>query len=173
MPGPWTIGSAPTLPPPVPAVVALSKAWREHLVRERIYTRDEMDALEDPARVTSWAAPPDQQYGPRTMLARSDGDIVAGVELWQQQRDRYWFLESLIRDQSDRFKGLGHELVDAAVAYFHEMNINGYGLRVHAMAREQGAVWFWTRHLHRDPDFVNASVWSRGLNFPAVGWVIT
>ena len=61
--------------------------------------------------------------GPYTFLARSEGRIIAGVELWQQQRDRYWFLEVLVRDQSPRYKGVGHELVDAALEWLAGVNV--------------------------------------------------
>jgi GNAT superfamily N-acetyltransferase len=171
-PKPWTIGSGPAHPPAVPGLRQLSAAWRDQQVRDAVYTPEEMDALESEDRVVSWAAPEDRQHGPYTFLARSEGRIVAGVELWQQQRDRYWFLEVLVRDQSPRYKGVGHELVDAALEWLAGVNRNGYGVRVHAMAREDIAVRFWTRHLNREADFTDAFIRSRTFHFPAVGWVI-
>ena len=125
-----------------------------------------MDAFESPDRIASWAAPEDEQHGPYTFLARSESRIVAGIELWQQQRERFWFLEMLVRDQSPRFKGVGHEVVNAALEWLAEMNRNGYGVRVHAMAREDVAVRFWTRHLGREPDLTTGFIRSGGFFFP-------
>jgi hypothetical protein len=78
----------------------------------------------------------------------------------------------LVRDQSPRYKGVGHEVVDAALDWLSGVNRNGYGVRVHAMAREDIAVRFWTRHLSREADFTDALIRSRTFHFPAVGWVI-
>jgi hypothetical protein len=136
------------------------------VVRDGVYTRKEMEALESADHAASWAAPKDEQHGPYTFLARSDGRIVAGVQLWQQQRDRYSFLEMLVRDQLARYRGVGHELVDVALEWLFGMNRNGYDVRVHAMAGEEIAVRFWTRHLRREADFTDAFIQSRTSVFP-------
>jgi len=156
----------------VPEHLQLSAVWRDQQVRDCVYTREEMKALESADHIASWAAPEDEQHGPYTFLARSEGRIVAGVQLWQQQRDRYWFLEMLVRDQSAKFSGVGHELVDAALEWLAGVNRNGYGALVHAMAGEEIAVRFWTRHLRREADFADAFIQSGDFRFPAVGWVI-
>ncbi len=169
---PWTIGAGPGLPPAVPELMRLAAEWRRQLVSDQVYTEVELEALQDPNRETSWAAPPDQQYGPMTMLVRSEQRVVAGVELWHQHRDRYWFLENLVRDQSPEFKGVGHDVVDAALAWFVGIVRNCYGLHVHAMAGEPVTVRFWTRQVGREPDFADAYIRSRTFHFPAVGWII-
>jgi hypothetical protein len=136
-----------------------------------------MDELELPPsqRDCSWAAPPDQQAGPMTLVATSNGQVMAGIELWQQIRDRYWFLEGLIRDQATTYKGVGAEVADAAIAYLADVIADSgrrYGMRVHAMAREKGAVKFWADLLGRKPDFEDAYMKTPGYLFPAVGWII-
>jgi NAD(P)-dependent dehydrogenase (short-subunit alcohol dehydrogenase family) len=110
-----------------------------------------------------------------TLTARSDGQVVAGVELWQQQRDRYWFLEMLIRDQARIYAGVGAEVAKAAIAWlsrFLRETGSPYGVRVHAMAQEERAVKFWTSLTGRGPDFDDAYQRAGEFRFPAVGWVI-
>jgi GNAT superfamily N-acetyltransferase len=150
----------------------MAKAHMEALVRHRVYSAQELAALDAPDRQTSWVPSPDVLYGPKTLVARAQGQIIAGIELWQQQRDRYWFLEGLIRDPASQFRGVGHELVDSAIGWFDRVNVNSYGLRVHSMVREAAAVRFWTQHFQRDPDFTGAFVRWRGFDFRVVGWII-
>jgi hypothetical protein len=162
----------------VPELRRLSAAWLDELVRRMVYSRDEMDALElptDQGRECSWAAPPELQAGPLTLIATAKHQVVAGVELWQQLRDRYWFLEGLVRNQAPAYKGVGREVATAAMAYLFDV-IEGsggrYGMRVHAMSREVGAVKFWTDLMNRKPDFEDAFMKTPDYLFPAVGWII-
>ncbi len=176
---PWKVATSP-IPGKVVRVHELSAAWHVEQVRLGIYTHDEMDALElpmtHPDRECSWVAPPELMYGPMTLTARSKGgEVVAGVELWQQQRDRYWFLEMLIRDQDPTYAGVGKEVTNTAIewlsGYLKEMR-SPFGVKVHAMAQERRAVKFWTRLMERGPDFDDAYQRAREFFFPAVGWVI-
>lgn len=175
----WQVASSP-VPGPDPAVRHLAALWRDEEVRLGIYTRAEMDALElpitDPSRECSWVAPPAQQFGPLTLTARSSGRVIAGVELWQQQRDRYWFLEMLIRDQASDYAGAGRDVARAAVDWLQGFILEAnspYGIRVHAMSRETRAVNFWTKFLGRGPDSTKHFQRGGGFTFPAVGWIIT
>ena len=156
----------------------MSAAWLDELERKGVYTAAELAALKTPVtqgRECSWAANPDQLAGPLTQVALSDGEVVAGVELWQNLRDRFWFLENLIRNQDERYRGVGSDVVSMAVAWLSEVIRDSgrrYGLRVHAMAKEQGAVAWWTRYLGRGPDFDTAYMKVGDLVFPAFGWII-
>ncbi len=160
---------------PVERLRELAGIVSDELLRAGLYTEDEMDALDlsaiDGEREVSWAAPAESMAGPLTIVAVSDEDaVVAGVEMWQQQRDRFWFLEVLVRDQAPVYKGAGAAVANAAIAWL--VGHSDYGIRVHAMARETRAVAFWSRLLGRAPDFSDAFQRSRGFYFPAVGWVI-
>ena len=174
----WHVASSP-LPGEDPAVRQLAAQWRDEQVRLGIYTRQEMEALElpmtDPSRECSWAAPSDQQQGPWTLRAMANGQVIAGVELWMQHRDRYWFLEMLIRDQAPAYAGVGREVARNAfgwVSQYLDATRSPYGLRVHAMAREVRAVNFWTGLIGREPDARNHFQRGRDFTFPAVGWTI-
>lgn len=115
----------------------------------------------------------------QTGRATNAGRVVgrqrwSGVELWQNLRDRFWFLENLIRNQDDRYRGTGREVVSMAIAWLGEViRVSGrrYGLRVHAMAKV-GAVAWWTHYLGRDPDFDTAYMKVGDLVFPAFGWIL-
>lgn len=174
---PWKVASSP-IHGVVSRVRELSVAWHNELVNRGVYMRDETDALEKPithfGRECSWAPSPEALFGPMTLTARSDAQVVAGVELWQQPRDRYWFLEMLIRDQSPAYKGVGAQVARAAIAWVVQMATSGgtYGVRVHAMVREAGAVKFWTELMGREPDFDDAYQKTAKYFFPAVGWII-
>jgi hypothetical protein len=175
---PWKVASSPA-PVVVARVRELSAAWHSELVNRGVYTRDEMDAMEKPmthpGRECSWAAAPAFMAGPMTLVARFDGEVIAGVELWRQDRDRFWFLEMLIRDQAPAYKGVGAEVAEAAIAWlwgYLKASGERYGVRVHAMTKEEGAVKFWTRLLGRDPDFDDAFQRTADFYFPAVGWII-
>jgi hypothetical protein len=156
----------------LPELSKLARSWQERLVTSGIYTNAQLDALDDPGRETSWA--PQPLFGPLQTVGRAPtGAVVGGVELWQQQRDKFWFLEGLIRDQSDEYRGLGVDVVTAAIARWRsDFSANGYGLRVHAMSSEKSAVRWWTRYLGREPNFSDAYVKSGVHRFDAVGWII-
>jgi hypothetical protein len=162
----------------VPELRVMSSDWLDELHQRGIYTAPELAALRTPTtqgRQCSWAANPNELAGRLTQVALSGDAVVAGVELWQNQRDRYWFLEGLIRNQSRRFKGAGREVVSMAVAYVSDVIKDSgrrYGLRVHAMSRELDAVAWWTRYVGRTPDFDTAYMRINDLVFSAVGWVL-
>ena len=174
----WQVATSP-LPWLDPAVRHLAALWRDEQVRLGIYSRGEMDALElpitDPSRECSWAAPENQQQGPWSLRAMANGNVIAGVELWMQHRDRYWFPEMLIRDQARAYAGVGRQVARNAIGWVSrhlEETGSPYGLRVHAMAREKRAVTFWTDLIGREPDTTNHFQRGREFTFPAVGWII-
>jgi len=147
------------------------KRWQRQLVANQTYSAPEMSAMTDPAKVCSWAPPP--LHGPRTTLAMVGQKVIAGVELWQRRGPTSWFLENLIRDQAPEFKGVGRDVVEAAMRWWHAT----YGryiteVRVHAMAREPVAVRWWTDFLQRPPDYSGEFIQSGSMTFPAVGWVV-
>ncbi len=160
-------------PPPVPEVRALMRIWLDRLVQRGDYTQEEIAAQEDRARECSWAAEPARMYGPLSTVAMSAGKVIGGVELWENQRDRFWFLELLVRDQASEFKGVGADLVRAAVGWWiDKYSPYGLSLRVHSMAREAGAVQWWTKYIGRQPDFADAFIRNADYLFSAVGWII-
>jgi hypothetical protein len=153
--------------------MALTRSWFEELVRRGVYSPEEAAALQDPSGISSWTAPMNQQFGPLPIVARVENRLIAGVDLWQQQRDHFWFISDLIRDQSPQFTGVGQEIVEMAIMWWTErLARTGYGLRVFAMTREAGAVKWWTDFLKRPPDLLMESTKSRGFVFGAVGWVL-
>jgi hypothetical protein len=176
--GTWHVATSP-LPWMDPAIRQLAEVWRDEQVRLQIYTRDEMDALElptsDPTRECSWAAPPNQQQGPWSLRAMANGKVIAGLELWMQHRDRFWFPEMLIRDQAPAYAGVGRDVARSALGWvarhLEEAN-EPYGLRVHAMEREKRAVKFWTNLIGRKPDTRAHYQRAGKFTFPAVGWII-
>jgi hypothetical protein len=114
-----------------------------------------------------------QQFGPLPTIARAGDRLIAGVDLWQQKREHYWFISDLVRDQSPEFKGVGKDVVEAAIMWWmSQFSRTDWGLRVFAMKRETGAVKWWTRFLKRSPDLTRESTISRAFVFPAVGWIL-
>jgi hypothetical protein len=155
--------------------------WRQELLRQHVYTPAEMSQLaaeKENGWECSWSAPPEALAGPATFVARlEDGELVAGVELWRQDRDRYWFLEGLIRNLDPAFKSAGFDIVNAALQWVERRideseSESGYGVRVHAMSREATAVKFWSRYLDRRQDFGDAFIKTADYRFPALGWII-
>jgi hypothetical protein len=156
-----------------PEHLALTRSWFAELVRRGIYTPEEAAALQDPNGTSSWVAPMDQQFGPLPIIARLGDRLIAGVDLWQQKRDHYWFISDLIRDQSVQLKGVGRDIVETAIMWWTDhFARTDWGLRVFAMTREAGAVEWWTDFLNRPPDLTGESTKSRGFVFGAVGWVL-
>jgi hypothetical protein len=153
--------------------VALTRSWFADLVLRGIYTSEEAAALQDPSGISTWVAPDDQQFGPVPIVARLGERLIAGVDLWQQKRDRYWFISDLIRDQAPQFKGVGRDLVEVAIMWWaSRFARTGWGLRVFAMTPEAGAVKWWTDFLKRPADLTGESTKARGFVFGAVGWVL-
>ena len=149
------------------------RVWLDELVWRGDYTPEEIAAQEDPVRQCSWAPDPANLYGPLTTVAMSAGKVIGGVELWHNYRDAFSFLEMLIRDQAPEFKGVGADLVRAAVSWWIANYASfGYELRVHSMVRETGAVGWWTRYMSRPSDFTDAFIRHGDFYFPAVGWII-
>ena len=175
-PQPWQIVT-PTIPVPnsnparVTELADLVRAWFGELVVRGIYTREEMSAQEDPSCTTSWAPVGTKLYGPLTVTAVSKGRVVAGVELWQQQRDRFWYLEDLVRDQVPEFKGAGRDVVEAARYWWlANLAVNDYQLRVYAI--EPGGIDWWADYTHRPPDLTGEHMRCGAFNFSAVGWIL-
>ena len=99
--------------------------------------------------------------------------MIAGVDLWQQKRDHYWFISDLVRHQSPEFKGVGKDVVEAAIMWWmSQFSRTDWGLRVFAMKREVGAVKWWTQFLKRPPDLWEESTKTGTFIFPAVGWIL-
>jgi hypothetical protein len=73
-------------------------------------------------------------------VAISAGRVVGGVYLFQNRRDLYWFLEVLIRDPADEYRGVGFDVVQSAAAWWKRYASDGSQLRVHSMQREKTAV---------------------------------
>jgi hypothetical protein len=154
----------------VPEVRQLVPVWRDRLVAQGVYSQEEMAALI--GAEISWA-PPDRLFGPLTTVARVDGQVIGGVELWEQQRDRFWFVDCLIRDPAPQFKGVGVDLYRAALAWWiGRLGRRGWPLKVHSMEREEAAVRWWTQQLGRPPDFADAFMRKGGYEFKAVGWTV-
>ncbi len=136
-----------------------------------VYSQEEMDAFR--GAEVSWGAEPERMFGPLATEARVGGRVVGGVELWQQQRDEFWFLEAMIRDPAPEFKGVGADVLRATIEWWMQTYAGtGYGLRVHSMEREKDAVNWWTWQIGRPPDFTDAFVRNGPHFFPAVGWVL-
>ncbi len=133
-----------------------------------------MAALMDPHAECSWAAPDDMQGGPWTFVARSDdGQVIAGVELLPQKRDRFWYLDMLVRDQAWNYKGVGAAIANKAIGWLmRETEAGPCGVRLHAMERERRLVDWWNELLVQQPDFRDAFVRTADHHFPAVGWII-
>lgn len=165
------------LPEPVQSIQAalkkLSDDWYEELVRNKTYTPEQVDALNDPNKDVSWVPPKNQLAGPLTFVAIAGDRVIGGVELYQNQRDGYWFLDSMIRDQAPSFHGVGKSLYDTAVAWLVNKLQGGYfELRVHSLNGEQRSLQFWTKYVfHRPPDRRGAFVMSRGKRFDAAYWI--
>jgi hypothetical protein len=172
----WLI-ELPTVPKsgpaqPVPEVRNLSAMHRDKLIERGVYTREEMDAQVTGAEI-SWAAEPSRMFGPLTTAARAEDKVIGGLEVWHQQRDRFWFLEGLIRDQAPEFKGVGADMYRATLQWWID-TFAGFGdpLKVHSMVREEGAVGWWTTQIGRPPDFTDAFIKNDPYYFEAVGWIL-
>jgi hypothetical protein len=139
---------------------------------EGLYTAAEVAAQEDSRAECSWRPELERLAGPLPTIAVSGGQVVGGVYLFQNQRDGYWFLEVLIRNQAVEYRGVGFEVVDAAAAWWKRYASDGSQLRVHSMTRETRAVAWWTRYVQRPPDFADAFIRTSAYVFPAVGWVV-
>ena len=150
----------------------LTRHHLDRLIAEGIYTEAEVAAYEDPAAECSWRPEPERVAGPLPTIAVSGERVVGGVYLMQNRRDGYWYLEVLIRDPAAKFRGVGFDVVEAAVAWWKRYASDGWQLRVHSMKREARAVDWWTRYVGRPPDFEGAFIRTRSYFFPAVGWVI-
>ena len=82
-----------------PEVRRLAELFREKQVRKGVYSHEQMEAMSSPQAECSWAARGDMQTKPWTLVLRSADDrAIAGVEILQQKRDRYWFLDMLVRN---------------------------------------------------------------------------
>jgi hypothetical protein len=126
------------------------RRWRIELVEDRVddvlqlavlfqatqipevYSREEMNALTNPrGRECSWAAPEEMLSKPWTFVARSNDDrVIAGVEIVQQKRDSFCFLDLLVRDQAPEYKGAGKEVALEAIGWLMRQTEEGpYGVR--------------------------------------------
>ena len=176
----WVIEVPPrpdssTRPALDPELQALARAWKSSAEFRSLYTADEIAAMERADAVDSWAAEPWRMFGPLTILARDRNTrrVVAGVELWQQKQDRYWFLADLVRDQASEYRGVGREVVEVARGWWAtKLRQAGWPLRVYAMTREVGAVRFWSNYLGRAPE-LTGEMRSGNVVLGAVGWVVS
>jgi hypothetical protein len=150
----------------------LTRRHLDALIAEGIYRADEVAAYEDPEAECSWRPEPEQLAGPLPTVAVSAGRVVGGVYLMQNKRDSYWYLEVLIRDLAAEYRGVGFDVVEAAVAWWKRYASDGWQLRVHSMKRETRAVAWWTRYVGRPPEFTDAFIRTPAYFFPAVGWLI-
>jgi hypothetical protein len=100
--------------------------------------------------------------------------IIAGVEAFQRTNPPRWFFDNLIRDHSlPQYKSVGRQVMQSAIGWWLATYRRlEQPLVVHAIEREDGAVKWWTDFLKRGPDYKGESIQSRGMTFPAVGWVI-
>jgi len=156
----------------VPAMRSLTRSHLDGLIAQGTYTSDEVAAYEDPEAECSWRPEVALLAGPLPTFAVSGGRVVGGVYLMQNRRDVYWYLEVLIRDPAAEYRGVGFDVVRAAVAWWKQYASDGWQLRVHSMRRETRAVAWWTRYVRRSPDFADAFIRTSAYEFPAVGWVI-
>jgi len=150
----------------------LGRLHLDGLISKGVYTADEVAAQVDENVECSWMGDRQRVAGPLAIVAVSGGQVVGGVDLFQNQRDKYWFMDNLIRDPAPDYRGVGIDVVDAAKAWWNTHGSNGYQLRVHSMVREAKAVAWWTRYVGRPPDFTDAFRRVRSYDFAAVGWVI-
>lgn len=112
---------------------------------------------------------------PSAFVARSDdGRVIAGVEIWKQIGDRFCYLDLLVRDQAQEYRGVGKEVALEAIGWLMRQTEEGpYGVRVHAMAREERLVEWWSDEVLRmPPNIHDAFVRTADHYFPAVGWII-
>lgn len=172
----WTVVP---IPPPteagiaeVPAMRSLTQRHLNRLISEGVYTADEVAEQEAPPTECSWRPEPKRLAGPLPTVAISAGRVVGGVYLYQNRRDLYWFLEVLIRDPADEYRGVGFDVVQSAAAWWKRYASAGSQLRVHSMHREKTAVAWWTRYVGRSPDFADAFIRTPSYYFPAFGWLI-
>ena len=172
--GPWRIE---LVQDKVDEVRRLAGVFQDEQVRRHDYTRDEMNALTDPKAECSWSAPEDMQTAPWTFVARShDNRVIAGVEILQQKRDRFWFVDMLVRDQAPIYQGVGRAVALDAIEWLKGQSDgrpHAYGVRVHAMKRETRLVDWWSEEiLHKQPDIHDAFVRTADHYFAAVGWIV-
>jgi hypothetical protein len=161
----------------VDEVRRLAAVFQDEQVRRGDYTREEMDALTDPKAECSWSAPDDMQTAPWTFVARSDENpVIGGVEIYQQKRDRFWYLDMLVRDQAPAYEGVGLTVAREAIGWLMRETESGphkYGVRVHAMERERRLVEWWSNEvLHMQPTIHDAFVRNGDHHFAAVGWIV-
>jgi hypothetical protein len=152
----WTVTTPPAAGKLVKTVlsehVALMHAWWQELIDQGTNTADEVAALQDPGASSSWAAPMQEQFGPVPTIARDGKRVIAGLDMWQQQRDRYWFIADLVRDRSIQYRDVGRDVVESSLMWWtSQFARSGYGLCTFAMNQETSAVEWWTRFLNRGP----------------------
>jgi hypothetical protein len=173
-PGPWRVE---LVKDKVDRVRRLAAVFQDLQVRRGDYTREEMDAMTDPNAECSWSAPDDMQSAPWTFVALSDEDrVVAGVEIYQQKRDRFWYLDMLVRDQAPAYEDVGRIVALKALGWLMRETEEGphaYGVRVHAMKRERRLVEWWSDEvLYMQPNIHDAFVRNGAYHFAAVGWIV-
>jgi hypothetical protein len=89
--------------------------------------------------------------------------------LYKNLRDGYWFVENVIRDQNDAYKGVGRDLVRAALTFLWSTGVTD--VRVHSLVQEQKSGRYWRWLLGREPDF-DAYLTAGDVEFKAVGWTL-
>src|SRR5438445_12051308 len=152
----------------------LAAEFREQQVRNSVYTREEIEAMTSPQAECSWA-PKGILHGPSTYIAWSSGDrVIAGVEIWQQMRDRFYYLDMLVRDQAPAYKGVGVVVARKAIGLLmRQTEETPFGVRLHAMKKEERLVDWWSDEvLYMQPNIDDAFVRTADHYFPAVGWLL-
>ena len=141
------------------------------LIADHVYSREQVDAQmsAEVARECSWAPPPEQLSWPHEFNAKVGAQVVGGLALYKNLRDGYWFVENVIRDQSDAYKGVGQDLVRAALTFLWSSGVTH--VRVHSLVPEQRSGLYWRWLLGREPDF-DAYLRAGDFEFKAVGWII-
>jgi hypothetical protein len=168
---PWVIsGPTPTRTLST-GIRRLQDEWFKVLIADHVYSREQVDAQmsAEVARECSWAPPPEQLSWPHEFNAKVGAQVVGGLALYKNLRDGYWFVENVIRDQSDAYKGVGQDLVRAALTFLWSSGVTH--VRVHSLVPEQRSGRYWRWLLGREPDF-DAYLRAGDFEFKAVGWII-
>jgi len=169
---PWVISGPTPSRTLSTGIRRLQDEWFEILIADSVYTREQIDAQKSTMveRECSWAPPPEQLSWPHEFLAKVGDQVVGGLALYKNTRDGYWFVENVIRDQRDTYRGVGRDLVRAALNFLWSSGVRH--VRVHSLVAEPISGRYWRRLLGREPDFDDAYLRAGDFEFKAVGWII-
>jgi hypothetical protein len=168
---PWVISGPTSSPTLSNGIRRLQDEWFETLIADRVYSREQVDAQTSAKveRECSWVPSPEQLSWPNEFKAKVGEQVVGGLALYKNLRDGYWFVENVIRDQGAAYKGVGRDLVRAALTVLWSKGVTH--VRVHSLVPEQRSGRYWRRLLGREPDF-DAYLRAGGFEFMAIGWII-